>query len=383
MKQIICISTSNYYPLPTRKQNVMNRLKDADIIYMDPPVTLLAPLKDKSAFQRLFAYRKPGIRAKENIIVFATPPVLPFYNKCRLINRLNQRILAGYIKRRMKEEGFQNPYLWCYSPTSCDLTKSIKNRGVIYDCVDRHSAYKGMINPEVVDRMEADLASGASYVFCTAKGLYDTLKQYNENISLIPNGADYELFSRAFGGDEENIDLNKPVFGFIGMLQECIEYDYMEALVRQFPHGELIIVGRPLPGVDLSPLEKYPNVHFKGLLPQEELPGIIRSFNVCLNLFKEGNLSKDVSPLKLYEYLATGKPIVSTGEPLQVLDYAGVIYIAENKEDFVLKCKEALEEKDPEKRRKRMEYGKACSWDNRVGQMEKILIEHGGWNEVN
>jgi glycosyltransferase involved in cell wall biosynthesis len=302
--------------------------------------------------------------------------------------------MAAYIKRRIKEEGFENPYLWCYSPASCDLVGHIKHKGLIYDCVDRHSAYPGMINPSVVDKMEEDLAKKADWIFSTAIGLYETLIKYNKNVSLIPNGADYELFLKAAEpvsdeakikgeDDQESRKLEKPVFGFVGMLQDCIDYDYMEALAREFPNGQLVLAGRPLPGVDLSALEKYPNVIFKGLLPQRELPGVIRNFDVCLNLFKEGRLSKDVSPLKLYEYLATGKPIVSTREPLQVYDYADVIYIADNKEDFVLKCREALKENDPQKKAARMEYGRFASWDNRVAQMEQILGDLGGCNEGN
>ena len=378
MRQIVCISTSNYYPVPTRKQNVMNRLQDAEVIYIDPPVTILAPLKDRSAFKRLTAFRKPGQKAKDNITVYSPPLVFPFFNKYRWINRINQKMIARYIRKRMKEHGFTEPYLWCYTPTSCDLIHLIPNRGVIYDCVDRHSAYKGMIDPVVVDAMEKDLATAADQVFCTAAGLYDTLRQYNENTELIPNGVDYELFSRAAESPgKAAAEENKPVFGFVGMLQECIDYQCMEAVAQAFPEGELVLVGRSLPGVDLSSLRAYPNVRFMGLVPQAELPEIIAGFDVCLNLFKEGRLSKDVSPLKFYEYLATGKPIVSTREPLQVMDYADVVYIAENREDFVVKCREALQERDPSKVKKRMEYGKACSWDRRVQQMEQILLERG------
>ncbi len=377
MRQIICISTSNYYPVPTRKQNVMNRLQDAEILYIDPPVSLLAPLKDIATMERLAAYREPGIKVRDNITVYAPPPVIPFFNKFRWINRINQKRLARYIKKRIKEHGFSEPYLWCYSPTSCDLVDKIPNRGVIYDCVDRHSAYKGMIDPKVVDRMEGDLASVADQVFCTAVGLYNTLREYNENTEMIPNGADYELFSRAAIHDGKDSDKSKPIFGFVGMLQECIDYDCMKAVAEAFPEGELVLVGRSLPGVDLSSLREYPNIRFMGLVPQEELPDIIRDFHVCLNLFQEGRLSKDVSPLKFYEYLATGKPIVSTREPLQVLDYADVVYIAENQDDFVVKCREALQERDPAKVAKRMEYGKACSWDRRVLQMEQTLMLRG------
>jgi hypothetical protein len=93
MRQIVCISTSNYFPVPTRKQNVMNRLKDAEIIYIDPPVSLLAPLKDRSALERLTAYRRPGQKVRENITVYPPPPSFPFFNKYRWINRINQKRL--------------------------------------------------------------------------------------------------------------------------------------------------------------------------------------------------------------------------------------------------------------------------------------------------
>lgn len=377
MRQIVCISTSNYYPVPTRKQNVMNRLSNSEILYINPPITLIAPFKDKKTLERIGAFKQGGVKVKENIIVSAPPPVLPFFNKYRFINRINQKSLSKYIKRQIKASGFENPYLWCYSPTSCDLVKEIPNRGIIYDCVDRHSAYKGLIDPRVVDQMERDLALASSHIFCTAAGLCDTLKKYNDNVSLIPNGADYELFSQAAKFIKTDSEKSGPVFGFIGMLQECIDYEWMEALAKAFPQGELILVGGVMPGVDLSPLEKYPNIKFKGLVDQKMLPEIIGGFDVCLNLFKEGRLSKDVSPLKLYEYLSTGKPVVSSREPLQVSDYADVIYIAKNKSEFVVKCREALMENDNEKVKKRMQYGREASWNERVKQMEDILTLRG------
>lgn len=376
MKQIVCVSTSNYHPFPTRKQNIMNRLSDTEILYIDPPVSYLAPLKDKSAKERLSAYKAPGEKVKEHLTVFAAPPVIPFFNKHRLINKINQKRLARYIKRRMKENGFDRPYLWCYSPTSCDLVGRIPNAGVIYDCVDRHSAYKGMIDPKVVDRMEEDLARRADQVFCTAQGLYETLVGYNKNTEMIPNGAAYELFSRA-ASTEPRDETKPPVFGFVGMLQECIDYEVIMKLAEAYPEGEIDLIGKPLPGVDLSPLQQYKNIKLLGLIPQTELPEYIKRFDVCLNIFREGRLAKDVSPLKFYEYLATGKPIVSTKEPLQVIDFSDVTYICETQEDFVVKCEEALRENDPEKVARRMAYGKACSWDERVKRMEQILTEKG------
>ncbi|MBE6031691.1 MAG: glycosyltransferase family 1 protein [Clostridiales bacterium] len=377
MRQIVCISTSTYHPFPTRKQNVMNRLEDAEVLYIDPPISLIAPLKDKSLKPRMKAHKAPGEKVRDHITVFSPPPVLPFFNKYRWINNRNQKKLAKWIRKKIKEAGFEKPYLWCYSPTSCDLVDRIPNSGVIYDCVDRHSAYPGMIDPQVVDKMEEDLARKADMVFCTAAGLYDTLVKYNENTVMIPNGAAYELFAKAAEGEKAPETVKGPVFGFVGMLQDCIAYDYLEALAKTYPEGEVRLIGRSLPGVDFSALEKLPNVKFLGLLPQTELPDQIRQFDLCLNLFKENDLSRDVSPLKFYEYLATGKPVVSTRVPLQVADFADVVYIAENKEDFIEKCGQALGEWDDSKKARQMEYGRNCSWDSRVRQMEEILKEKG------
>ena len=197
---------------------------------------------------------------------------------------------------------------------------------------------------------------------------------------MIPNGAAYEIFSQVADGEDKPVDPEKPVFGFVGMLQECIDYDCIEALAKKYPEGEVRLIGRTLPGVDLTHLEKYPNVKFCGLVPQKELPAKIREFDVCLNVFKEGRLSKDVSPLKFYEYLATGKPVVSTREPLQVSDFADVVHVASGLEDFLVKCEDALHEEEPAKAQnaaKRMEYGRQCSWDERVKQMESILKDKG------
>jgi len=380
MHQIVCLSTSNYHPFPTRKQNVMNRLRDAEILYFDPPVSWLAPLKDKNARPRLRKYRQGAEQARENLKVYALPPVLPFGNKFRWINRWNQRQQARYVRRILRENGFEKPLLWCYSPTAADIVGHLPHSALVYDCVDRHSAYTGMIDPAVVDAMEKDLASRADVVFCTAQGLYETLVEYNPHTRLIPNGAAYELFSQA-AGESQGAGKKQPVLGFVGMLQDCIAYDYLLAAAKAFPQARIQLIGRVMPGVDISALEAQPNIELLGLLPQTELPSRMKDFDLCLNLFAPGRLSKDVSPLKFYEYLATGKPIVSTTEPLQVQDYKDLIYIAESPAHFVELCRQALAEKDPELRRRRMEAGKAASWDNRVRQMEECLSEEGIWQE--
>ena len=102
MQQIVCLSTSTWYGIPTRKQQVMGRLKDAEILYFEPSVTYIAPLKDKTASERISAYKEEGKKPMENITVYSLPAVLPFYNKNRSVNRINQRRIASFIRSKMR-----------------------------------------------------------------------------------------------------------------------------------------------------------------------------------------------------------------------------------------------------------------------------------------
>ncbi|MDO5141591.1 MAG: glycosyltransferase [Eubacteriales bacterium] len=387
---VVCLSTTNYHPLPTRKQNVMSRLRNAEVLYFDPPVSIIAPLKDKKTAPYLRRYEQPGERVEghENITVYALPPVLPFFNKFRWVNRLNQKRQAAFVRQKMREHGFgEESVLWCYSPTACDIVDQLPHRALVYDCVDRHSAYKGHIDPAVVDQMERELAQAADQVFATAVGLAETLAQVAPTTRLIPNGAAYEIFSRVqteagqLPCPDDMKELPHPVFGFVGMLQECIDYALIEKLAKARPDATIFLIGRTLPGVDLTPLRQYPNIVFHDLVPQTALPAYLAQMDVCLNVFRTGALSRDVSPLKFYEYLATGKPIVSTREPLQVENFADVVYIARAEADFLALCDRAAAEHDPQKTAQRLAYGAQCSWSERVHQIEAVLYAKGVLHE--
>ena len=168
-----------------------------------------------------------------------------------------------------------------------------------------------------------------------------------------------------------------PIFGFVGALQSCIEYDYLEAAAKTRPDWSFVLIGKEKPGVDLSVLHSMPNVHFLGLKPNEQLPQYLAHFDACLNLFAKSDLSKDVSPLKFYEYLATGRPIVSTKQPDQILQYAPLIEIADSPEEFITACEQSRSDTTPERTSARIEAGRACSWDSRVSQMCGILEGQG------
>ena len=364
----------------------MNRLTDCDIIYVDPPVTYIAPLKDPKAKPRIKAWKEAPERIREGLWVYANKPVLPLGNKRRGINEINQKRLAKYYAKLCRDHGFgEDMIVWCYHPQCADLIAPLaKELGIapaklwsqtVYDCVDRHSAYPGLIDRATVDAMEQDLATGCRICFATAQGLYETLHSYNENSWLIPNGANFELFNIVFelrekefasGRKTPETVRKRPVMGFVGMIQECTDQSCIRAAADAYPEGKVVVIGRRLPGVDISLLQA-PNIELRDPVPQDQLPEVMKDFDVCLNCFADNDLSKDVSPLKFYEYLATGIPVVSTPVPLQVRDFEDSIYIASGAGDFAERVAEALEELPGDNRQaKRVEYARACSWDERV-----------------
>ncbi len=380
MKQIVCMATSPWYPIPTRKQQVMSRIPDAEILYFDPSVTYLAPIRDKTARPLLSRYRKDGVKPQENITVYSLPPVLPFFNKSRAVNRRNQKRIARFVREKMKQHGFEKPLLWVYSPVTVDLVDLIPHEGLVYDCVDRHSAYGGLMDPELVDRMELELAAKTDMTFATAQGLAERLREAQSATRCIPNGADFDRFVQASQPQpmpEDLKEIPKPIFGFVGALQPCIAYSYIEAAAKARPDWSFVLIGNEKPGADLAELKKLSNVHFLGLRKNAELPRYLAHFDACLNLFASGDLSKDVSPLKFYEYLATGKPIVSTMQPDQVLFYGPLIHIAGSETEFVACCQEALADTQPERALARIAAGKDCSWDRRVEQICQVLRQKG------
>ena len=362
MKQIVCLATSPWYPIPTRKQQVMSRIPDAEILYFDPSITYIAPLKDKAAKPGLIGYQKPGVHPQANITVYSLPPVLPFFYKFRWINKLNQRRMARFVRKKMQEHGFTDAVLWVYSPVTVDLVDYVPHKGLVYDCVDRHSAYGGLMDPALVDAMELELAKKTDMAFATADALAERLRTAQPETAMIP---------------DDLAGIPHPIFGFVGALQSCIEYDYLEAAAKARPDWHFVLIGKEKPGVDLSVLRAMRNVHFLGLKPNEQLPQYLAHFDACLNLFAKSDLSKDVSPLKFYEYLATGRPIVSTKQPDQVLQYAPLIEIADSPAEFISACETSLHDDTPERTAARIEAGRACSWDSRVSQMCDLLQKRG------
>ena len=166
-------------------------------------------------------------------------------------------------------------------------------------------------------------------------------------------------------------DIKGPIIGFIGVIQEWVDLELIYKIAEENPGWSVVMVGPVGAGVNLHRLKSLPNVYFTGAKKPEELPKYIRAFDVCINPFRPCRLTENVSPLKFYEYLATGKPVVTVDMPA-VKEYQHCVYIASDHQDFIEKIKMALSPGEDASREKRIAEGEKCSWENRVAQMLNI-----------
>lgn len=379
-QQIVCISSVDWEPLLTRKQQVMSRLPVSNkILYVEPPITLLSAFKDSSMWMKWKMWFKGRRRLKENIWLWSPPVILPFGNKYRWINKFNQWWLSIFLKPVLKEMGLEKPILWTYMPNTSDLAGRLDHKMLIYDCVDEHSEYTGLINKQTMLAMEEDLCRACDLVFVTATGLYESKKDWNAQTHYLPNAANVEHFMKAQSPDtvipEDIKGIKGPIIGFVGVIQDWVDQELMYQAATRHPEWSLVLVGPVGVGIDVSRLSGLPNVSLLGRKKVDDLPGYIKAFDVCLNPFRMNELTRNVSPLKFYEYLASGKPIVTVDMP-GIRDFADVVEVVNTPEQFTAGIERALGGENEAKRTARLERAQQNSWESRVRVMEEKITAY-------
>ena len=372
---IVCISSVDWEPLWTRKQQIMYRIPSPHrILYVEPPISFLSPYKDPQvSFKKDLS--RVGIRPlNERIWLWSPPVVLPFGSRFPGFNAVNQKMMAREIKKVLQELGFKDVVLWTYLHTSCDLVNQLDEVMVVYDCVDEHSAYDNF-SPELVQAMERRLLAQCDLVFTTARGLYESKKEFSREIYLSPNAADIRHFIKA-DRDETPVaadirHLPHPILGFIGAIKEWIDLDLIAGVAERMPGASFVMIGPVGANVDRGRAGELPNVHFLGHRDRQVLPQYLKGFDLCLNPFKENELTATVSPLKFYEYLASGRPIVSVPMP-EIMDFAGMVEFGRGVEGFTAAIGRGLQD-TPEKKAARCRRARDNSWENRARFMLDII----------
>jgi glycosyltransferase involved in cell wall biosynthesis len=216
-------------------------------------------------------------------------------------------------------------------------------------------------------------AERALLILVSPAHLASSVQVFGKPVAPLPCGVDFAAFH---GAAERNLpfpddlfNVRNPIIGHIGTLDASSNLTVVEKAAEANPERAFVFIGRV--DTDLSSWEKYSNIHILGEKPESHLPVYISRFDVCISI----TLDENASPENLYRYLATGNPIVSTPHPVQALDYTEAVYLAGTPDEFIAFTTKAIAERDAWKKRRRVEYGRAASWDARAAELEKTIKE--------
>jgi glycosyltransferase involved in cell wall biosynthesis len=264
--------------------------------------------------------------------------LLPFI---RTINRI---ILVGAIKEAMARMNMGSRILWFYSPLNEYVAGSLDELLTVYDIQDEYAGFLG--TPEHVGETERSLLGKADLVFTGTYALYEEKKQYNRNMHFVPCGVDVAHFGQARTGNRslpEDIErVGRPIIGYFGRICSRMDTDLLASMADSHPEWSIVLIGDVIEHEFC--LEKRPNVVLLGQKSYAELPQYVQAFDVCMIPFLLNELTLKVNPTKTLEYMAAGKPVVSTAIPDMVRFYGNVIGIAHDKEDFIAAVESTLAE---------------------------------------
>jgi len=385
-ENIVCISTIGWDFLWTRKQRFMDMLtKNGNrVLYVEHPISFLAKLFSRHVNLN-YSFRCKLRKVREDLYVLTPPMLLPLSSQIELFARVNQIVFSLLVKRWVAKLGFKNIILWIYDPFLGNRLLNINSKKIsLYGCVDEQSA-KPRVKKSVVQKMEQELLKKVDMVFVTAKGLLPLKKKVNDNTFFVPNGVDFELFSKACYSDLECpsdlINLHKPILGFIGGIFEWIDLNLIKFVAETNPRWSIVLIGPVRRNMSLSWIKSHSNVFFLGRKDMSVLPTYLKYIDVCLSPFKVNTLTKTVNPLKVYEYLAAGKPVVSTDMP-ELYHLDDVVYIAKSYDEFVRKIKLALIENDCTKTARRQDIAKDYSWEKLLALKSEIIEGFLAWRRI-
>ena len=267
------------------------------------------------------------------------------------------------------------PVLWFYTPMALPLVADVPARRVVYDCMDELAAFR--FAPRQLQQREAALLRRADLVFTGGRSLYRARRDRHHDVWCFPSCVDARHFAPREDWTDPWPSLGRPRIGYYGVIDERIDYALLDRVAAERPDWQWIMVG-PIVKVDPTDLPRRPNLHWLGQHAFETLPRLAAAWDVCMMPFALNDATRNISPTKTLEYMAAGKPIVSTPVRDVAEPYAPLVWIGEGAAQFVAACERALAEKgDPRERRARemRELAEDLCWDDTAAAMETIVFD--------
>ncbi len=329
----------------------------------------------RSLAKRLFATEHVDSRIRVRKAI----NILPWGQRFRFASKANSSVTGRVLERFIRR--LPAPVVvWIYDPSAAGIATATRGAISVYDCVDD---YVEQVGPDA--RRRAAVAAGdgeaaihSVVVFATTRTLYERHKRRNPNTHLVPNAGDYAHFSpaadRAFAAPEV-ARLPHPTVGFAGnFLPSKVDFRLIEALAIGRPDWSILLIG---PGQNgsldaLDHLSKIPNVRWLGVKPYSELPRYVAAFDVGVIPYRTNDYTRSCFPLKVYEYLAAGKPVVASGLP-ELAEMEPDVTLTHGPGEFIAAVEKALDEQTNADRDRRMALARQHTWESRTERLLELV----------
>jgi glycosyltransferase involved in cell wall biosynthesis len=359
----------------TSSHHIAERLAERTrVLYVDTP-GLRAPKANgrdlkKLCGKLLSALRRP--RPVGDRLWQISVPQIPF-RRLPLVRQLNVALGKLLVKRALRRLGFTRTVSWFAVPHPGFLANAFDETAVVYYCIDDYAALPD-VDARAIAELDAHLTSRADQVFVASARMLDVKRRFRPSTVLSPHGVDVALF-RTASDPELSIapgarTLPRPVIGFYGLIEEWIDLDLVAGIAERRPQWTFLLIGRL--AVDAGRLKDLPNVVFAGPQPYRSLPGWAKAFDVAIIPYRLTRQVVNAAPLKLREYLATGKPVVAVPAP-EIERFAGLVRVASGPDQFVAEIEDVLAHDGEADRRRRIEATASMTWDARIREVVEIV----------
>jgi hypothetical protein len=347
------------------------------VLYIESPINSLSFFtRFKEAISLWKRYKNGCNPVSDNLWVTTFFYLLPFRGSkyffgSEYINRFNQYLVKKKIKSLISKLKFDNPILVVASAHIDPIINEFNFKKIIYHCSDDYTIIPSF--PEDFPKVEESLITKCDLVVTTADELMKAKRRLNKNTISIPNGANVEHFSSTQNSgtviSNEMSIFKKPIIGYVGSIFQWLNTSWISFAAEKCPEYDFVFIG-PLQ-IDITKFKKYKNIHFLGPKPYSVLPSYIKAFKVAVIPFTIDGVTLKASPIKFYEYLSSGIPIVSTELP-DLLPFKDDVYLVKEKEEYVGCIESAINNDSKARINRRMKIAKEYSWESRF----KTLNNH-------
>lgn len=300
--------------------------------------------------------------------ILIQPFMLPFL-RIPGLRSLNRFFVKKSISIKLAEQDFSGPLISLVTaPNACDFVGLFNESRIVYYCVDDFSEWPGL-EKQLLKNMEEELIGKADLFFATADALFSRLKETGKPTFSLSHGVDYDHFTYHPKAPHRALaKIPKPIVGYFGLFDERSNQDLLAKTAKALPDISFVITGNVITSTER--LKEIANIYFTGPVPYAEIPQLVSGWEICMLPYVRNRLTDAINPLKIKEYIATGKPIISTDLP-EVQQLRQWVYIKSDSDSWVATIEQIVNNEVSRKIEGRSDFILSQSW----GAKAKFLLE--------